>query len=226
MSALLNSLDLASNGSHTRRSQFGYVSRLLRKSSGSCDDEFYARNLWPCRDSRCAAVLGPLDTIEDEPETASEMHAEDQRCCSVCGTFRRKVDLCIFQRCDHMAAMPWAPTQEAPLQPDSTDDEDDDETPLSKKPRTPSASASASSSSQPVMQTPQVSRKRKTFEHQASARRAVQSIPTPKRGRLVGKQAPPEVWSKKKPSSLLHTHLPKKVKLWKGARSRPKKRTQ
>ena len=97
MSALLNSLDLASIRYHTsvisRRSQFGYVSRLLRKSSGSCDDEFYARNLWPCRDSQCAAVLGPLDAVGDEPKTVSEMYAEDQRCCSVCGTFRRKVDL-------------------------------------------------------------------------------------------------------------------------------------
>ena len=102
MSALLNSLDLDSiryhTRFHTRRSQFGYVSRLLRKSSGSCDDEFYARNLWPCRDSQCAAVLGPLDVSGDEPKTASEMYAEDQRCCSVCGTFRRKADFCDIVR--------------------------------------------------------------------------------------------------------------------------------
>ena len=103
LSALLNSLDLASIGSVcSRRSQFGYVSRLLQKSTGSCDDEFYARNLWPCRDPHCAAVLGPLDgpldAIGDEPKTASEMYAEDERCCSFCGTFRRKVDLCDIVR--------------------------------------------------------------------------------------------------------------------------------
>ena len=99
MSALLNSLDLASIRCHTgfptRRFQFVYVSRLLRKSSGSCDDAFYARNLWPCRDHQCAAVLGPLDVIGDEPKTVSEMYAEDQRCCPVCGTFRMK-HLCLF----------------------------------------------------------------------------------------------------------------------------------
>ena len=105
MSALLHAIDLAGcsrclefKGSGARRSHFGYVSRLLRKSSGTCDDEFYARNLWPCRDSQGAAVLGPLDAIGDEPRTASEMYAEDQRCCSVCGTFRRKVDLCDIVR--------------------------------------------------------------------------------------------------------------------------------
>ena len=127
--------------------------------------------------------------------------------------------LCIFQRCDHTAAMPWAPTQEAPLQADSTDDEEDDETPLNKQVRTALPLASASSSNEPVMQTPQVSRKRKTCEPPSSARRAVQGIPTPKCRRLVGKQAPPEVWRTKKPSSLLLTPLPKTVKLWKGARS-------
>ncbi len=68
------------------------MSRLLRKSSGSCDDEFYARNLWPCRDSQCDCVLGPMDG-EDEPKTIAEMYAEDERCCCICGTFRRKVDL-------------------------------------------------------------------------------------------------------------------------------------
>ncbi len=69
------------------------MSRLLQKSSGSCDDEFYARNFWPGRDSHCAAVLGPMDGIRDEPKTVSEMYAEDERCCPVCGTFRRKVEL-------------------------------------------------------------------------------------------------------------------------------------
>ena len=101
--------------------------------------------------------------------------------------------LCFFQRCDHVAAMPWPPMQEAPLQADSTDDEDNDETPLNKQARTALPLASASSSSQPAMQTPQVSRKRKTCEPPSSARRAVQSTPTSKRRRLVGKQVPPEV---------------------------------
>ena len=100
MSALINSLDLASISRRTRyqtrRCQFGNVSQLLQKSSGSRDDEFYARNLWPCRDSKCTAVLGPLDNIGDEPKTVSELYAEDERCCSVCGTFRRKVDLCVI----------------------------------------------------------------------------------------------------------------------------------
>ena len=105
MSALPDPVDLASmpalrdEGWSTRRVQFGgYVSRLPQGTSGWCDDEFYARNLWPCRDSQCAAVLGPMDGIGDEPKTASEMYAEDQRCCSVCGTFRRKVDLCDIVR--------------------------------------------------------------------------------------------------------------------------------
>ena len=102
MSSLLDALDLAGftrcHGFETRRPLFGYVSQFLRKSSGSRDDEFYARNLWPCRDSQCAAVLGLLDVSGDEPKTASEMYAEDQRCCSVCGTFRRKVDLCDIVR--------------------------------------------------------------------------------------------------------------------------------
>ena len=97
MSALLNSLDLASTICRTRfesrRSHVGYVSRLFRKSSGSCDDEFYARNFWPCRDAQCAAVLGPLDGIRDEPQTVSKMYAEDERCYPVCRTFRRKVEL-------------------------------------------------------------------------------------------------------------------------------------
>ena len=89
MSALFNSLDVASTD---RRSQFSYVPRLLQKSSGSCDDDFNARNLWPCRDSQCAAILGPLDGIRDEPKTVSKMYAEEERCCPVCGTFRRKVE--------------------------------------------------------------------------------------------------------------------------------------
>ena len=78
----------------TFRNQFGVRSCLLRKTSGSWDDSFYERNLWPCRDSQGAAVLGPLDAIGGEPKTASEMYAEDERCCPVCGTFRRKLDLC------------------------------------------------------------------------------------------------------------------------------------
>ena len=96
MSALLDSLDLASSKWSpflNRRCEVAYVSRLLQKSSGSCDYEFLARNLWPCRDPRCAGVLGPLDAIGDEPKTASEMYAETERCCAVCGTFSRKVDV-------------------------------------------------------------------------------------------------------------------------------------
>ena len=96
MSVLVNSLDLANIRYHARfytpRAQFSYVSRLLRKSSGSSDDEFYARNLWPCRDSRCAVVLGPLDAIVDEPMTVAEMYADVSRCCSVCGMLRRNFD--------------------------------------------------------------------------------------------------------------------------------------
>ena len=98
MSALLISLDLANfrclNRCDTLRAQFSYVSRLLRKLPGSSDDSFLARNLWPCRHSQCAAVLGPLDVIVDEPKTVSEMYMDD-RCCSVCGTFRREVDVSI-----------------------------------------------------------------------------------------------------------------------------------
>mgnify|MGYP003313472690 CR=1 FL=1 len=122
--------------------------------------------------------------------------------------------LCIFQRCDHTAAMPWAPTQEAPLQADSTDDEDNDKTPLNKKPRTAPPSTSASSSNQPLMQTPQVSRTRGKREHPSSNRRANQSSPTGKRRRLRGKQAPPLAW-RASTSSSLRSPLPKKVKLWK-----------
>ena len=96
MSSLLDALDLAGftrcHGFETRRPLFGYVSQFLRKSSGSRDDEFYARNLWPCRDPQCAAVLGPMDSADLEPRTISEMYAEDERCCPVCGTYRHKVD--------------------------------------------------------------------------------------------------------------------------------------
>ena len=102
LSALLNSLDLANirryTGFPTRRFQFGYVSRLLRKSSGSCDDAFVARNLWPCRDPDCPAVLGPLDVFGDKPKTVTEMYEEDMRCCSVCGTWRHKVEFSDFHR--------------------------------------------------------------------------------------------------------------------------------
>ena len=99
---LVDSLDLAGIRYHarfdTRRAQFSYVSRLLRKSSGSSDDEFYARNLWPCRNSQCAAVLGPLDASVDEPMTVAEMYADASRCCSVCGAFRRNLDFCDIVR--------------------------------------------------------------------------------------------------------------------------------
>lgn len=98
MSTLFDALDLARSrtlfgyGSRTLgyfvrpswptfRSQFGFVSCFLRKPSGPCDDSFYAGNLWPCRDSRCRAVLGPLDVVGGEGTTFLETY----RCCYVCG---------------------------------------------------------------------------------------------------------------------------------------------
>ena len=110
MSALLHSLDLACSkwsAFLNRRCEVAHVSRLLQKSSGSCDDEFYARNLWPCRDTRCAGVLGPLDAIVDDPKFARdvdvfrdvyEVYAETERRCPVCGTSRGKVDIFGFLR--------------------------------------------------------------------------------------------------------------------------------
>ena len=71
----------------TFRNQFGVRSCLLRKTLGSWDDSFYERNLWPCRGSRCRAVLGPLDVIGG----AGESHVEGERCCPLCGAFRYKV---------------------------------------------------------------------------------------------------------------------------------------
>ena len=65
----------------TVRSQFGFGSRFLRKPSDPCDDSFYAGNLWPCRDSRCRTILGPLDVVGGEGET----FLENYRCCNVCG---------------------------------------------------------------------------------------------------------------------------------------------
>ena len=100
MSALPDPVDLASmpalrdKGWSTRRLQFGgYVSRLPQETSGWCDDEFYARNLWPCRDVNCTVVLGPMDGIAKEPKTVTEMYAEDERCCPVCGTTRSLISL-------------------------------------------------------------------------------------------------------------------------------------
>ena len=85
MSALLDALDLVRLDSWTfdsPRTQFGLMSRFLMKSSGSCDDEFYARNLWSCRASHCPVVLGPLDAV-----------SEDQRCCHVCDSIQREFDI-------------------------------------------------------------------------------------------------------------------------------------
>ena len=90
MSALLHALDLVRPDSWTfdsPRTQFGLVSRFLMKSSGSCDDEFYARNLWPCRESDCPVFLGPLDAV-----------SETERCCYVCGTIRSEVDIFVTAR--------------------------------------------------------------------------------------------------------------------------------
>ena len=96
-------------------------------------------------------------------------------------------------------AMPW---------PNSTDDDDEnDETSHNQKAGLALHLGTSSSSSQSALQTPKVLRKRKLC------------IPTPKCRRLVGKQAPPEVWRTKKPSSLLQIPQPKKRKLWKGTRS-------
>ena len=92
-SNLMNSLDLASIRSLTRwnthRSRFGYMSGLLRKSKNS-RHEFYARNLWPCRERQCDVVLGPLDEIEDETQTFSEIYVKKERCCPFCGTTRQE----------------------------------------------------------------------------------------------------------------------------------------
>ena len=85
MSALLDALDLAGFDSvplDSPRTQFGLKSRFLRKSSGSCDDEFYARNLWPCCASHCHVVLGPLDAV-----------FEDQRCCHDCNSLQRDFEI-------------------------------------------------------------------------------------------------------------------------------------
>ena len=94
---LLNALDLSRirgyQGIYSRRHQFLYASKHLQKKSGTMDDEYYARNLWPCRDRNCRAVLSPLDGVNDEPMTIAEMYAEDQRCCFICGTFRSKWDI-------------------------------------------------------------------------------------------------------------------------------------
>ena len=68
----------------TYRCQFGICTPLMWKASGSCDDSLYERNLWPCRDSQCRAVLGPLDAIE----LAEESNVENERCCLLCGTVR------------------------------------------------------------------------------------------------------------------------------------------
>ena len=53
-------------------------------------------NLWPCRDSQCAVVLGPMDVFADEPKTVAQMYAEDERCCAICGTCRSRIDLWDF----------------------------------------------------------------------------------------------------------------------------------
>ena len=37
-----------------------------------------------------------MDGIRDEPKTVSEMYAEDQRSCPVCGAFRHKVESEMF----------------------------------------------------------------------------------------------------------------------------------
>ena len=101
MSELIYSLDLAKTewfiSEDTLRSSFGYVSLLLQKPPGACDDEFYARNLWPCRDKECNAVLAPLDRHTDWGlvMTVEEIVAKNQRCCPACGTFRMK-RLCIY----------------------------------------------------------------------------------------------------------------------------------
>ena len=95
MSALLDALDLAGFDSvplDSPRTQFGLKSRFLRKSSGSCDDEFYARNLWPCRESDCPVFLGPLDAV-----------SETERCCYVCGTIRSEVDIFAIGRMIRLA---------------------------------------------------------------------------------------------------------------------------
>ena len=80
MSALFKALAV---DSPTRSSHFDNVSRLHQKITGSCNDEFYARSLRHCQDPHCAALLGPLDGIPDEPKTVAEMYAEEQKRCPV-----------------------------------------------------------------------------------------------------------------------------------------------
>ena len=93
MSTLLDALDLADENSapfHSRRCKPKLLSRLLCKSRSWCDDDFFSRNLWPCRDADCSVILGPMDAAGDEPKTLAELYAEDERGCPSCGTFRKK----------------------------------------------------------------------------------------------------------------------------------------
>ena len=105
MSALLHALDLVRPDSWTfdsPRTKFGLVSRFLVKSSGSCDDEFYARNIWPCREPECPVVLGPLDAVsETESEFGANMISE--RCCCLCGRIRSEYDIFAIGRMIRLA---------------------------------------------------------------------------------------------------------------------------
>ena len=97
MSALIDALNLTdSQESCTFASSRISKPRnvVLRKDWGWCDDELYARNLWPCRDHSCLTVLGPMDAVWEVPKTVEEVNAEESRCCPSCGTFRSKGSFC------------------------------------------------------------------------------------------------------------------------------------
>ena len=80
------------------------------KASGSCDDSLYEGNLWPCRDSECRAVLGPLDAIE----LAEESNVENERCCLLCGTVRSSFG--VEDVLDLLSHMRWRHLEDAELQ--------------------------------------------------------------------------------------------------------------
>ena len=120
--------------------------------------------------------------------------------------------MCILERLDLDASMPWPPILSAPQEKATSDDTDDEDAPMAKRGQDAPASASASCSNPPILQTPQASRAVKRPAHPTSPRSAGQNLPTPKRHRLVGKQVPPYVWSDVQ-SSGQATPSPKTLKL-------------
>ena len=98
ISPLLRALDLRGNTEtdfDTLRTECAYISRLLQKCDESRDDELFCRNMWPCNNKDCSAVLGPMDGYDgDERFDGFDVTTFNcpwlRRSCPQCGEFRMK----------------------------------------------------------------------------------------------------------------------------------------